>query len=70
MQLTALSKAAMKKRLTEQTFEYSICKNKEEVITVPDRDINYLSDFVKEINTKDMLASERQVLMIREVADK
>ena len=69
--MTALSKAAMKKRLTEeQTFEDSICKNKEEVITVPDRDINYLSDFVKEINTKDMLASQRQVLMIREVADK
>ena len=61
----------MKKRLTEeQTFEYSICKNKEEVITVPDRDINYLSDFVKEINGEDMLASQRQVLMIREVADK
>ena len=57
--------------------EIHIYRNKEEVITLPNRKINYLNDFVKEINgeepkyinTLDMLASQRQVLTIQKASD-
>ena len=57
--------------------EIHIYKNKKEIITMPDRKIDYLCDFVKEINgenpkyinTMDMLASQRQVLTIQKASE-
>lgn len=57
--------------------EIHIYRNKEEIITMPDRKIDYLNDFVSEINgenpkyinTMDMLASQRQVLTIQKASE-
>ena len=57
--------------------EIHIYKNKEEVITMPDRKIDYLNDFIKEIKGEDpiyidaidMLDSQRQVLEIQKTSE-
>jgi hypothetical protein len=53
-----------------------IYKGKEEIITTPNKEIDYLNDFAKEIKgeaqeyigTIDMLSSQRQTLMIQKAA--
>lgn len=53
-----------------------IYKGKEEIITMPNKEIDYLNDFAKEIKgeaqeyigTMDMLSSQRQTLMIQKAA--